>query len=428
MKRFLLYSLLACLCGTMQSCLFSEDDVFEQSSAERENASVAELKELLKNAGNGWKMEYRYGEEGNWGVANIFMRFEDDAVIMASDYSTDSYAVGEECKSLYTVQSYHGTELSFDSFNEVLHSFCERISYFDAGLMGDYEFIVRSSSEDEIQLSGKKFGVDMVMTRLAEDVDWAAYLQKSAKIADDSDLPAYNVMVGGQKVARLDRTYIERSFSVTEKTETETVTTYYPFMCTEDGIRLLEPLTLGGATMQNFTWDGNAKTFTCTDEGVNASLVYERPEGYDKYLGKYEITGAYNLETIELEPYKDGRVYVANYGFRFSSGMSVTFKVLLNYDLDTDEIYIDGTNPAGTDSNGNTVLLYLGFEVSPGSGSYSYYTTNDFEMRGVTTVDDQSRITVSFGIPSGFAQATSLLFMSDGIWDVWTDPVLTKID
>ena len=147
MKRIFLYGLLACVSWTMQSCLFSEDDVFEQSSAERDNASVAGIKELLMSSPNGWNLEYRYGEDGDWGVSNIFMKFDETNVTMASDYATSNYAVGEECQSLYTVQAYQGTEISFDSYNEILHSFCEPEGYNAPGLIGDYEFVVDVSAE-----------------------------------------------------------------------------------------------------------------------------------------------------------------------------------------------------------------------------------------------------------------------------------------
>lgn len=429
MKRIFLYSLLACLCGTMQSCLFSEDDVFEQSSAERENASVAELKELLKNAENGWKLEYRYGEEGNWGVANIFMRFEDDAVIMASDYPTDSYAAGEECKSLYTVQSYHGTELSFDSFNEVLHSFCERVSYLDAGLMGDYEFVVRSSSEDEIQLSGKKFDADMVMTRLADDVDWTAYLQNTSRIADESDLPRYNVMVGGQKVGQIERSYIERSFFMTENSEDGSMeTVYYPFICTEEGIHLMEPLTIGGATMQNLKWNADTETFVCTDEGSNVSLAYEHPEGFDRYAGIYVPQGTMIMnqlvDYIELTPYKKGRLYSYELGVSYSGGFTVNFQFLFNYDIEKDMLYIDGNNKMGVDSDGESIVMYLGHEGN--DGYFSYIPSHSFRMEGVESVGPSGALTISFRAPEG-NEGESLLFISSSIVEMWTDFTLTKI-
>lgn len=47
---------LAALC--LQSCLFSEEDLFEDTSANRTAASVAKYTELLTGAENGWKLDY----------------------------------------------------------------------------------------------------------------------------------------------------------------------------------------------------------------------------------------------------------------------------------------------------------------------------------------------------------------------------------
>ena len=202
---------------------------------------------------------------------------------MASDYATSNYAVGEECQSLYTVQAYQGTEISFDSYNEILHSFCEPEGYNAPGLIGDYEFVVRDTTSNSITLTGKKYGVEMVMTRLSEDVDWTAYLQSAATLSDNTDLPLYNVVVGGQVVGEVERTYMERSFTVTEEQEDgSSSVTYYPFMCTDNGIRLVEPLVFGSVSLQNFAWDETTRSFVCTDEGVDARLEYVRPEGYER--------------------------------------------------------------------------------------------------------------------------------------------------
>ena len=48
----------------MQSCLFNEDDIFDESSAQRAIASVNECQEILKGAANGWLLEYYTGEDG----------------------------------------------------------------------------------------------------------------------------------------------------------------------------------------------------------------------------------------------------------------------------------------------------------------------------------------------------------------------------
>lgn len=433
MKKLILYSLLACMTFSMQSCLFSEDDLFEQSSADRENTSVVELKSLLTSSTNGWKLVYRYGSEGMGGAANLFMKFDANNVTIASDYATSSYAPGQTVTSLYTVQSYNGTEISFDSYNEILHSFCEPNGYNDPGLMGDYEFIVRSCSENEISLTGKKYGVEMIMTRLDDTVDWAGYLAAAAQVSDDSDYPQFEVISGGQKIEVIERNLNERAFTVVERNDDGTSISYsYPFIATETGVQLIKPLILGGVPIQSLTWNSSERTFTCTDEGVDVILKYERPAGYDHYLGTYKIDGASNLSaaygTITLEPYKDGRLYVSNYGFRFGNGVTVEFQMLFNYDIENDEIYIYGLNNVGVDSNGGIVTLALGF-TKDGS-MYSIFNSRDFIMRGVKTMDEQGRMVVSFTIPQDFKDdgAQSLLFLSSNIWDVWTDPVMTKLD
>lgn len=433
MKKLILYSLLACMTFSMQSCLFSEDDLFEQSSADRENTSVVELKSLLTSSTNGWKLVYRYGSEGRGGAANLFFKFDANEVTIASDYATSSYSPGQTATSLYTVQSYNGTEISFDSYSEILHTFCEPNGYNDPGLMGDYEFIVRSMSENEIHLTGKKYGVEMVMTRLDDTVDWTTYLAAAAQISDDSDYPQFAVINGGQKIAVVERSLNERAFTVVEDNGDGTSTSYvYPFVATDKGVKLIEPLVVNGIPIQNLTWNGEERTFTCTDEGVDAVLIYERSAGYDQYLGTYLIEGASNLSTvygtITLEPYRDGRLYVANYGFSFGSGVTVRFQMIFNYDIETEGIYIYGMNNVGLDSNGETIELALGF-TKDGS-MYSIFNSRDFIMRGVKTMDEQGRMVVSFTIPQDFKDdgAQSLLFLSSNIWDVWTDPVMTKLD
>lgn len=48
MRKIKIYGLLTCVCLMMQSCLFNEDDIFDESSAQRAIASVNECQEILK--------------------------------------------------------------------------------------------------------------------------------------------------------------------------------------------------------------------------------------------------------------------------------------------------------------------------------------------------------------------------------------------
>ncbi len=423
MKRIFLYSLLACLSWTMQSCLFSEEDVFEQSSAERDNASVAGIKALLMSAENGWNLEYRYGEDGKWGVSNIFLKFDDTDVTMASDYATGNYAPGAECKSLYKVQAYQGTVLSFDSYNEILHSFCEPEGYNAPGLIGDYEFIVRDTTSNTITLTGKKHGVEMVMTRLADDVDWTAYLQNTASVSDDSDFATFKINVNGQEVESVIRDY--RAFTTNKMVDGELVTTYYPFITTPDGIRMLEPLVYDNVELQNFKWDSNARVFTCTDEGVNADITYYCPEGYNRYPGNYTLTLAPNdlftsprTSPISLQVQKESRSYVAD--ISEAVGVSGGLQLVFTYDVARDDIEIKGQQIG--------VLSGIPFYIYPGTAEGDYYDTTDIVISGTTTTDENG-MTITFEIDEyGAAGADSwfLLNLSDGYLDLWTSPVLTK--
>ena len=60
MKKYLsIYTLLALACIVLQSCLFSEEEIFDESSANRATADVIKCQEILKDVPNGWKLEYR---------------------------------------------------------------------------------------------------------------------------------------------------------------------------------------------------------------------------------------------------------------------------------------------------------------------------------------------------------------------------------
>ena len=186
MRKIKIYGLLTCVCLMMQSCLFNEDDIFDESSAQRAIASVNECQEILKGAANGWLLEYYTGEDGEYGGFNVLARFDGNNVIMAADFATDNYEIGEESTSLYKVESYQGTELSFDSYNELIHEFCEPSGYNSPGYAGDYEFVFRSVSKEKIVLTGKKHGVTLIMTPLPAETNWQEKLTNIANVVSQA--------------------------------------------------------------------------------------------------------------------------------------------------------------------------------------------------------------------------------------------------
>ena len=54
MKKYLsIYTLLALACIVLQSCLFSEEEIFDESSANRATADEIKCQEILKDVPNG---------------------------------------------------------------------------------------------------------------------------------------------------------------------------------------------------------------------------------------------------------------------------------------------------------------------------------------------------------------------------------------
>ncbi len=101
MKRFSILSLICLAAFTLQSCLFSEDDIFEDSSTNRTNQALDNYQALLTSATNGWKLEYYPGGKSHdIGGVTMLMKFEGEDVTIMSDtkvqcfnYNTETQAV-----------------------------------------------------------------------------------------------------------------------------------------------------------------------------------------------------------------------------------------------------------------------------------------------------------------------------------------------
>lgn len=289
--------------------------------------------------------------------------------------------------------------------------------------MGDYEFIVRSTSENEIRLTGKKHGVEMVMTRLDDTLDWTTYLAAAAQISEDSDYNLFNLMQGDEKVASVMRE--GRAFLLESVDENGTSSyAYYPFVCTENGVKTVEPMVCNGISMQNFTWDNATSTFTCTDEGSNVKLVFERPANYEKYLGTYHVQSGSSSFSLTLEVKKDGKSYQATKTYYLSGGSTWTMNVEFYYDTERDDISANGQVVGYMD--GAAVGLYPGLR----SGG-NFYSTLETVFEGTTTEQD-GQMTITFkNNPYSQLEMNDWLFIYNSggyrMMTAWENPVFTKV-
>ena len=100
-KNRTIYFLLALVCLGLQSCLFQEEDYFDDSSANRATADVKRCSELLEAAPNGWVMEYYVGKDYSLGGITLLCKFDGQRVTMASQIA----GADETVSSLYSVKS-----------------------------------------------------------------------------------------------------------------------------------------------------------------------------------------------------------------------------------------------------------------------------------------------------------------------------------
>lgn len=286
MKKYSLISCLFLISLLMQSCFFSEEEIFNEEPGQRVEASLKEYQKILTEAPNGWLLEYYAGGEmHDIGGVVLLMKFEGEDVTIASDTRVRGYGeakaveVGERVTSKYSLLKDQGPTLSFCTYNALIHYWSEPKGVFDAdGLEGDFEFVITNATPDAITLKGKKHNTILTMKRMAEDMDWDTYLNNCKKVREES--AEYATLVGYQNGYAFNKNIYSQSnvliISKTDGTGKET-TQKTSFAYTDKGIRLFEPLTVNDVTVNEFTWNATDKKFTATTD-ASVVLQYERPD------------------------------------------------------------------------------------------------------------------------------------------------------
>lgn len=309
-------SALVVAAGSVVSCSNKEDDIFDEAAAVRMDAAKTDTKALLVGAPNGWELSYFADNDWESGYVILMKFHNDESVEMAGSnawvanafMSADRDAVQRET-SLYKMISDDGPVLTFDTFNKMLHIFSEPYNLpsptynpdnvpfpegpqekssvsgkdYDVneagyGHNGDYEFVVLSTSENEIILRGKKTRLNMRMRRLAADADWDTYFSQINNRAANTFSTRFGelkIVVGGHDL-HLSNLSTGVMHIIADDDDPLMETVKIPFLYTPDGIRLREPYKgfedrLADIAIQNFVFNPDG-TISCTDRDVNFAL------------------------------------------------------------------------------------------------------------------------------------------------------------
>ena len=273
MKKYIYLSIALLTASAFCSCSNEEEDIFDQSAAERLEASKVEYTDILTANGGKWLMEY-FANTEEQGYAFVMTFDKSGAVNVAGNnewirgFKTDS--------SLWDIILDNGPVLTFNTYNDVFHVMSdpadiiggpvndatgEEIDETGTGHGGDYEFMIMGKTEstgDDIRLKGKKNGYDIWLMPLAADADdqaiLAEYAAASAKMFNSKFNTLYMTDNTGERF--IVSTDGEGMFSFyPEAGDAVTQTTTFNGIMTPKGIRFMYPREINRANGETFSME-----------------------------------------------------------------------------------------------------------------------------------------------------------------------------
>lgn len=254
------------------ACTSDVDNYFPESAPERATKTVAEVKKILQEAPNGWRMEY-YGDM-NYGGYNVLCQFKGDSVQIASEKAGKNHEAGldasgnlitETSLAHYSVNQSMGVVISFDTFNKLFHYFADpkNEDYGEAGtgFGGDFEFRVLKYSPDSIQLQGLKHGDRIMLYPMKADMDWASYLKEVENVKNFMASSSYTLLAGNDTLAEVTQYGDYHSLIFQYSDSTGEMKAYaYPYIITPEGYKFYREIEIGGKKFTNLSKDFNDAT------------------------------------------------------------------------------------------------------------------------------------------------------------------------
>lgn len=111
-KTAIILFLVLAIPALLTSCLFDEEDLFDKSASERIEAAKQEAKTVLESAENGWHVRYFPSPTQEFGGYNLFFKFSEGSVTVASEIESNP-SITET--SLYSLGEDLGVTLNFDT-------------------------------------------------------------------------------------------------------------------------------------------------------------------------------------------------------------------------------------------------------------------------------------------------------------------------
>lgn len=274
---------------SLASCKNEVDAIFDEDAVTRLDKAKVEYTDILTANGGKWQMEY-FANTEEPGYIYLMTFSKDGSVTISGSNKWINYiktgqltapAYGSET-SMWEVIADNGPVLSFNTYNKYFHLFADPydipsmggastdtdVNENGYGHEGDYEFDIMKYSGDTLYLTGKKYNLNMIMTRVASTIDDEVYMQEVVAMADsffNSKIPQVyiNLPNGNRWIVKEGASSILKMFR--EGDDEISTAEYHNVIITHDGLSFMDPQTLDGYVIQNFVRQADG-SLLCRDD------------------------------------------------------------------------------------------------------------------------------------------------------------------
>ncbi|MCM1490903.1 MAG: DUF4302 domain-containing protein [Muribaculum sp.] len=311
MKKLLYFAAVVAL--SLTACSSDDNNIFDQSAAERLEQYKKDYADVLTADGGLWSMEYFSNPEEQGYVMTV--RFSKDGSVEISANHKWIGGTFQQETSLWKMIADNGPVLSFSSYNKLFHIFADPADITGAdqpqgdngpidetgfGHEGDYEFQVMDVSEDgkTVRLLGKKRMYNIYLRHLDTNTNEEEYLN-SVKATTNFIVPYFGyfnlIAADGEGfIVKNLNTFIPSVYPKDGDEVSQSRSGNVIF--TLDGFRFMEPLEVPRA--DESLDDLVLESFSFQEDGSLLS-----PNG-DKIVGPYDID-AFMFETFDYNWYVD---------------------------------------------------------------------------------------------------------------------------
>lgn len=266
-KNIIKFLLMALPVLLLTSCLKDQEDIFPDSASARVSKYLANAKQVLTSAENGWVLDYFPDRNQSYGGYSYTLKFDDENVSVYCELADDEK---EAITSTYTLKNEDGPVLMFDTYNEYMHFFATPTGSSGSGgyeaYDGDFIFIIMNISEDgnTIKLKGNRSGNILYMHKLSTTP--AEYQTTLRTFVDNLVFDKAAGVINGAN----DTLYINANRrSIQIQTPDSLITA--PFCFDADGFTLYEPIKIGDKEVKVFKYNESAGSFTAVE---NADVTF----------------------------------------------------------------------------------------------------------------------------------------------------------